>query len=201
MITGFAVDPLTGLGLTQRPQNLKVFQPFFVSLNLPYSVKREEIVSIPIVIFNYMEQDQEAEVTLHNAENEFEFVEPSNDVNEVTGSEPKRSKRVAVKSNSGSSVSFMVKPKKVGHITIKVVAQGSSAGDGVERQLLVVPEGVTQYINEAVLVDLRQSGDFFKNLSVVLPKNIVPDSARIEVSVIGKSRQHSKSSFNSVSSR
>lgn len=186
VITGFAVDPLTGLGLSQRPKNLKVFQPFFVSLNLPYSVKRDEVVSIPIVVFNYLEQDQTAQVTLYNSDNDFEFVEPSNEIVDTLRSEPSRMKRVAVKSNSGTAVSFMVKPKKVGHITIKVVAQGGSAGDGIERELLVVPEGVTKYVNEAVLVDLRQSGDFFKNLSVNIPNNAVPDSTRIEVSVIGK---------------
>lgn len=79
----------------------------------------------------------------------------------------------------------MIRPKKAGHITIKVTAQGSSAGDGVERQLLVVPEGVPQYVNEAVLVDLRNSPNFFKNLSVKIPKNVVPDSTRVEVTVVG----------------
>lgn len=83
VITAFSLDPITGLGLTQRPRELEVFQPFFVSLNLPYSVKRGEIVSIPVVIFNYMEGDQTAEVTLHNTENEFEFVEPTNEIEET----------------------------------------------------------------------------------------------------------------------
>lgn len=80
VISAFAVDPVSGLGLTQRPKTLNVFQPFFVSLNLPYSVKRGEIVSIPVVVFNYMETDQTAEVTLHNVENEFEFVELDNEI-------------------------------------------------------------------------------------------------------------------------
>lgn len=80
VITGFAVDPITGLGLTKQPKILNVFQPFFVSLNLPYSIKRGEVVSIPIVVFNYMETDQSAEVVLHNADNEFDFVEPTNEI-------------------------------------------------------------------------------------------------------------------------
>lgn len=80
VITAFAVDPVSGLGLTERPKMLNVFQPFFVSLNLPYSVKRGEIVSIPVVVFNYMERDTTAEVTLHNVENEFEFVELDNEI-------------------------------------------------------------------------------------------------------------------------
>ena len=72
IITGFSIDPNTGLGLTKAPRMLNVFQPFFVSTNLPYSIKRGEVVSIPVVVFNYMDVDQQAEVTLVNSENEFE---------------------------------------------------------------------------------------------------------------------------------
>ena len=84
IITGFSIDPVTGLGLTQTPRKLNVFQPFFVSTNLPYSVKRGEVVSIPIVVFNYMDTDQKAEVILHNNEQEFEFTEIENEILENT---------------------------------------------------------------------------------------------------------------------
>lgn len=54
-----------------------------MSLDLPYSVIRDEIVAIPIVVFNYMNKDVEADVTLENEQLEnFEFSEVSNDVNE-----------------------------------------------------------------------------------------------------------------------
>jgi len=60
-----------------------VFRPFFLSLDLPYSVIRGEIVAIPIVVFNYMSKDLEADVMLENEQLEnFEFAEVSNDVNE-----------------------------------------------------------------------------------------------------------------------
>lgn len=81
LITGFSVDPVTGLGLTKRPSKLEVFQPFFVSLDLPYSIKRGEVVAIPIVIFNYLPEDLESvEVTLHNEDQSFEFTELTNDI-------------------------------------------------------------------------------------------------------------------------
>lgn len=60
---------------------LRVFRPFFLSLDLPYSVIRGEIVAIPIVVFNYMNKDLEVDVTLENEQLEnFEFAEVSNDV-------------------------------------------------------------------------------------------------------------------------
>lgn len=80
MITGFALDPINGIGLTQQPKHLRVFKPFFVSVDLPYSVKRGEVLSVPIVVFNYMDRSTNAEVTLHNVEQDFEYVEMTNDV-------------------------------------------------------------------------------------------------------------------------
>lgn len=79
----------------------------------------------------------------------------------------------------------MVKPIKVGHITIKVTAVSPLAGDGVEKMLLVVPEGVTKYVNKALLIDLRTENEQSTDVELVVPKNAVPDSTRIELSAIG----------------
>lgn len=189
IITGFSVDPITGLGLTRQPSKFNVFQPFFVSTNLPYSIKRGEVVAIPIVVFNYLEGDQRAEVTLFNNDGEFEFAEVDEDENQVRrrkrATETQRKKNVVAKSQSGASVSFMIRPLKVGHITIKIVATSAVAGDGVERQLIVEPEGVTQYVNKAVFIDLRNNPEFKTNVSIMIPKNAVPDSTKIEASAIG----------------
>lgn len=80
IITGFSLDPITGLGLTKESKSLQVFQPFFVSLNLPYSVKRGEVISIPVGIFNYLEEDFDVEVTLHNTDQELEFIQMANEI-------------------------------------------------------------------------------------------------------------------------
>lgn len=72
--------------MTKSAKHLKVFQPFFVSTDLPYSIKRGEVVAIPIVVFNYMEEDVVAEVTLDNAEQEFEFTEMTNEIIETAPS-------------------------------------------------------------------------------------------------------------------
>lgn len=177
------------MGLTRQPSKFNVFQPFFVSTNLPYSIKRGEVVAIPVVVFNYLDGDQRAEVTLFNNDGEFEFAEVDEDENQVRrrkrATETQRKKNVVAKSQSGASVSFMIRPLKVGHITIKVVATSAVAGDGLERQLIVEPEGVTQYVNKAVFIDLRNNPEFKTNVSIMIPKNAVPDSTKIEASAIG----------------
>jgi CD109 antigen len=155
---------------------------------LPYSIKRGEVVAIPIVVFNYMESDEKAEVTLHNDENEFEFAEFDNQVNRrrKRATDSKRTKQILVKSNSGTSVSFMIKPTKVGSITIKVTATSAIAGDGIEKQLLVEPEGVTQYVNKAILIDLRENSEYMTNVTIDIPQNAIPDSTKIEAAAVGK---------------
>ncbi|CAG9811984.1 unnamed protein product [Chironomus riparius] len=189
IITGFSLNPNLGLGLTKEPTKLNVFQPFFVSTNLPYSIKRGEVVSIPFSVFNYLGTDQNVIVKFFNSDRDFEFVEVNDAENSVSRQkralEKERTKEILVKSNEGSSISFMIRPLKVGHITIKVTAESQLAGDGVERQLKVEPEGVTQYFNEAVFVDLRNQKNLRKNIQITVPSDAVEDSTRMEASVIG----------------
>lgn len=90
-----------------------------------------------------------------------------------------------MKSNEGSSLSFMVRPKRVGFINIKVTAKSSQAGDAIEKILKVEPEGEPQYENMAIFVDLRDKTNFDGNFTIDIPKNAIPDSTSIKVSAVG----------------
>jgi CD109 antigen len=185
IITGFAVDPLTGLGLTKEPSKLTVFRPFFAALNLPYSIKRGEVIAIQVQVFNYMDSEVEAVIVLYNDKEEFEFAEVGENQDLICTTEPQRSKSIMVKPQSGVTVPFLIRPLKVGLITIKVTATTDTAGDGLEKQLIVEPEGVTQYLNQAILIDLRTNNEFTTTISIAVPLNAVPDSTKIEASAIG----------------
>ena len=51
IITGFALDELHGMGITEGlPGNLEVSQPFYVKVDLPYSVKKGETLAVEMVI-------------------------------------------------------------------------------------------------------------------------------------------------------
>jgi len=43
---------------------MQVFKPFFVSLNLPYSVVRGEQLVLQAIVFNYMAKDVDVTVSL-----------------------------------------------------------------------------------------------------------------------------------------
>lgn len=179
VISAFSINPNVGLGLTMNPKSLKVFQPFFVSLSLPYSVKRNEIVAIPVVLFNYLESNVTAELTLHNENGQFEFVD------DFEGENKLRRRQVVVASNAGISSTFLVRFTSVGKIAIKVAATSAVAGDAVERILQVDPEGVPQFVNRAVFVDLRDTNTFDTIQNVEVHNNVVPGSLKISVSAIG----------------
>jgi CD109 antigen len=55
---------------------LKVFRPFFIRLNLPYSVKRGEKFALQVLVFNYLESEQDVTVVLKHTESSgFEFLQ------------------------------------------------------------------------------------------------------------------------------
>lgn len=62
----------------------------------------------------------------------------------------------------------------------------------MEVPLLVVPEGYTQFKNTAGFVDLRSKKQYTADLAVVVPKNAVPDSTKVEISAIGNPFKLSK---------
>ena len=93
---------------------------------------------------------------------------------------------VSIPANDGVSVTFLITPKTMGYIDIKMTANSAMAGDSVLRKLLVKPEGQTQHFNQSVLVDLKESANVLtKNVSIVIPKIAVPGSQKVWVTAIG----------------
>ncbi|XP_037884019.1 CD109 antigen-like [Glossina fuscipes] len=183
VISGFAVSEKTGLGMTEKPFKINVFQPFFIDVNLPYSVKRGEVIAIPVIIFNYMDKTLDAEITMDNTDKEYDFTEVSNEIEESILSTQKRMKRVSVPPNSGESVSFMIRPAVVADIELKISAASQLAGDAIHKKLKVEAEGVTQYENQALFLNLEKPQK--ASLEVDIPPEAVKDSEYVEFSVVG----------------
>ncbi|KAL1497123.1 hypothetical protein ABEB36_008133 [Hypothenemus hampei] len=186
LISGFSLDPIRGLAIVTEPKRLRVVKPFVVSLDLPYSVQNGEILAVPVVVYNYLGQDIFAEVTLHNTEQKFEFAEVSNEVNSTNKRiQLYRRKKLSVPKNSGASVSFMISPLKAGLTEIKVTANSARNQDIIVKNLRVELAGETEYYSKSVLIDMRQSNLFKRSLNFTIPKNIIENSEKIEVSTIG----------------
>lgn len=188
ILTGFSIDPERGLGITTSECKLQVYQPFFVSLSLPYAVKRGEVVNVPCIVFNYLQQQLDTEVTLENLHDEFDFFDVAMDArfDPESSKDASRKKKMLVFSNDGATASFAIRPKKIGTISLKVTAVSPIAGDAIIRTLIVEPEGVPQYENKTVLVDLRETSKIESlPIEISVPENALADSTRIEIQLVG----------------
>ncbi|CAD6997495.1 unnamed protein product [Ceratitis capitata] len=181
LISGFALHAEKGLGVTTQTTDIVTFQPFFISVRLPYSVKRGEVINVPALVFNYLDKALDVEITLDNTDGEYEFTEVSNEII----SDTKRVKIVHIPPQSSAGVAFMLRPKTIGNVMLKYAAISPLAGDVIHKTLKVVPEGVTEYANRAFFVNLRETSEFKQSFDLVLPAGVVPNSEHIEVSAIG----------------
>ncbi|XP_031563993.1 CD109 antigen-like [Actinia tenebrosa] len=182
--SAFAISPKTGFGIGALKPKLKVFQPFFISLDLPYSVVRGEEIAIKALIFNYLEQPQEVTVTFKGSKDwkainasggKENYEQDSVDIREV----------ITVPAGEGKAIAFPIIPKTLGNVPLEVQAQSYAAADAVKRNLLVEPEGIPQEYSYSLLIDLNTTSSFTKTLEVALPNTTVPGSSYVKASLIG----------------
>lgn len=188
LLTGFSIDPVNGLTLTKKPSEVCVQQQFYISIDLPYSVKRGEILTLPCSIFNYLPNEIEVEIILENDHNEFDFVDSviNNEIQSEIRQENFRKKKLTIRPEDALNAFFTVRPSKVGLISIKVSALSTVASDCVIKTLRVECEGIPQFVNKSVYVDLRKESQIEPfTLSIDVPKTALPDSTRIEIKCVG----------------
>jgi CD109 antigen len=186
IVTGFSLSGDYGIGITNEPTRIEVFREFFVKVDLPYSIKAGEHIDLPITVFNYLKQNVQAKVTLDNDKNEFQFVERGAEYKNYQ----KKEKTISIDAESAQTMTIEIRPLKAGKVTIKITAVAtadtSKFEDGLERPLLVEPEGVRIYENKATLFNLRLENDITKTITVDIPQDYVAESIKVSVSAYGK---------------
>jgi hypothetical protein len=155
-LTTSAVTAKGQLGATQTP--IKVFQPFFVDLNLPVTLTRGDEVTLPVVVHNYLKTPQKVAITLKDAP----WFERLDDA----------VKQLEVAANEVRAGSFRIRVKKVGKFHLEVVARGGAVEDAVKRPIEVVSDGRRI---EYVFSDLLERP---ADISFTLPKDAIEGSAR-----------------------
>uniref|UniRef100_A0A1A9VUV4 TEP1-F n=1 Tax=Glossina austeni TaxID=7395 RepID=A0A1A9VUV4_GLOAU len=183
IISAFAINANTGFTMTENPLQIKVFQPFFIDVNLPYSVKRHEVIEIPVAIFNYLDNALEAQIVMENTDGEYEFADVSKEIEKSSLITQRRAKKVMVSPNSSENLSFVIRPQVIGDIMLKIEAITSLASDAIHKKLKVEAEGVTQYKNQALFLNLEKPQK--ASLEVAIPTEAVKDSEYVEFSVVG----------------
>lgn len=70
-ISAFAINTNHGLGVVKNPVALTVLKPFFVTVNLPYSIVKTEQAVVEVFVHNYLNQAQHVTVRVQNAQKDF----------------------------------------------------------------------------------------------------------------------------------
>uniref|UniRef100_A0A672U4Z6 CD109 antigen n=1 Tax=Strigops habroptila TaxID=2489341 RepID=A0A672U4Z6_STRHB len=179
--SAFVMSENSGLGVTTAPVELEAFQPFFIFLNLPYSVIRGEQFILEVNIFNYLKEEAEVTVIL-DMNDAFEIILTSNEINATENQQS-----VSVPSEDGKAVQFPIKPKQLGEIPIKVTAISSAASDAIIQKILVKAEGLEQTYSQTVLLDLtgNKPRSVSKTLDFTFPSDVVSGSERMQVTAVG----------------
>ncbi|XP_030806590.1 complement C4-like [Camarhynchus parvulus] len=163
-VQAISISPEKGFCVAD-PHSFAVFKDFFVSLRLPYSVRRHEQLEIKAVVYNYLPNDLQVTVKMEavkglcTAETTAKAVQLP----------------LLAKGNSATPAFFSVVPLTVGEIPITIIAFNRDSGhsDSIRKNLKVVAEGVLQREEETICINSN-----LKSHTVDLnrPSNMVPGS-------------------------
>ena len=119
--------------------SLKVFQDFFVDLDLPVTLTQGDRVSIPIAVYNYSGKPGQVSLKLQPQD----WFSLDNDTSE---------KSIAVESGHVGSSQFTINAKRIGKFKLTLSAHmdgdrgGSNREDIVVREIEVIPNGREQNV-------------------------------------------------------
>ncbi|CAG06475.1 unnamed protein product, partial [Tetraodon nigroviridis] len=176
-----------GLGVAPGAA-LTAFQPFFVSLTLPYSVVRGEVFPLRATVFNYLSDCIMVQLTLAESD---QYAFRSCDGCRYTA---------CLCGEESATFTWIVTPAALGQVKLKVSAEALKTDvlcgnevatvpktgqiDTVVRTLLVEAEGTPEMVSHNALL-CPAEGPKEKKVSLLLPEFFVAGSARASVSVLG----------------
>jgi len=182
----FATHPTGGLGVSDPATDsslLRVFKPFFVSPNLPFSAIRGEDLVVQIGVFNYLDVELEVVVEMADSPGNYEIV-----------SSMGRSATVNVAAKGTTSVAFLVRPTRLGDVAVLVsgrTAADVGYADAVRKTVRVEAEGfpMEDVINFVVNRDATSTDpDSVETIKITSPlpaSGVVEGSVRAVLSVVG----------------
>lgn len=147
--------------------SLKVFQDFFIDLDLPVTITQGDSITVPVAVYNYAGRRADVSLSLENAD---WFSLPDGTA----------SKTVATSSGEVTSAGFTIRAEHVGRFKLTVAARMNGSAerqDAITREIEVIPNGQER---EAVF-NGRLDGDARVTRHVSFPANALPEASGIFV--------------------
>ncbi|TVS14396.1 MAG: hypothetical protein EA424_19565, partial [Planctomycetaceae bacterium] len=153
-LTSSAVSAEGQLGAAEFP--IRVFQPFFVDLNLPVALTRNDRVGVPVVVYNYLDDPQTVTLTLTEADwfeplddsevattDDTENPENAEPVDHSTSLErgPALTRTLELQPGEIRSLHFPLRVLKVGRHSLEITAVAAGVSDAIRREIEVVSDG------------------------------------------------------------
>ena len=140
--------------------SIRVFQPFFVDINLPVAFTRNDEVKVPLVAYNYLDEPQSVALIVEKAD-WFDWLEADSDLSELS---------IDLGPGEVKSVSIPMRLTQVGKHQLRVTATAGEVSDAIERNVVVEPNGRrVEHVASGML-------DRPFELDVEIPEDIVPGS-------------------------
>ena len=154
------MDAVSAAGkLGSSEAGIRVFQDFFVDMDLPVALTRNDEISVPVVCYNYLDQPQNVELGLE-----------AGGWCEIMGT---AAKEIELGPNEVRSVMFRIKAKDVGTHQLRLLARGERLSDAVQRLINVRPDGTESEKIESGVLALSVDHSFH------VPTNAIPNSASL----------------------
>jgi len=144
---------------------LRVFQDFFVDIDLPVALTQDDEVAFPVAVYNYLKTPQTVKLELQ--------ANPTFELTDGLG----LTRSLDLKPNEVTSVKFRIRAKRVGSLPLVVTATGTKANDKIQRVIDVVPNGrkVEQVVSDRLGGRVTQT--------IAIPDNAVADASQLYVKV------------------
>ena len=153
----------SGLGgqLGSATAPVKVFQDFFVDMDLPVALTQHDSVEIPVTVYNYLPHAQDVTLTL---DEQPWFT--------LRGS---ATQTLSIGPGEVKVVYYPITVVSLGKFPLTVTAKGTTLSDAVRRTVEVRPDGkqVDTALNDRLEGDVEQT--------VTLPANALPGASRLFV--------------------
>jgi uncharacterized protein YfaS (alpha-2-macroglobulin family) len=124
---------LTALASTQDGRigattaGIRVFQDFFIDLDLPIALTQGDEVSVPVGVFNYLPEAQTVRLVIEEA-GWFELLDSTE-------------KEMDIAANDIDVVYFRIKAVEFGRKALQVTAHGTQLSDAIQREVTIYPNG------------------------------------------------------------